>query len=74
MAPVGREAPSVLGLDERAAVDGLIGGQPHAPVGPRRFRIPLVEEIEVVDADGARKAQAEFGSRFSSCAAGASSM
>src|SRR5439155_15381852 len=39
-----------LGLVERLPIDGVTGGQPHAPVVPRRLRIPLVGEVEPEDA------------------------
>src|SRR5207245_2000344 len=51
-----------LRLAEPPAVDGVVGGQAHAPVVPRRLPIPLIEEIQVVDADRAREAKAQRGS------------
>ena len=46
-----------LGLVERSPIDGHDGGQPHAPIVPGRFRIPLIEEVQVVDADRPREGQ-----------------
>src|SRR5207253_10444337 len=35
-----------LRLIDGLAIDGLRGGQPYAPIVPRRLRIPLLREIE----------------------------
>ena len=43
-----------LGLAQGLPVDGQAGGQPHAPVGPGRLRIPLVGEVEPEDAEERR--------------------
>ena len=39
----------------------MVRGEPHAPVVPRRLGVPLVEEIQVVDADRAREAEPDRG-------------
>src|SRR4029453_2563033 len=42
--------PERLGLVQRLAVDGVTGGEPHPPGGPRRFGIPLVGDVPPDDA------------------------
>jgi len=41
---VSLDIPSVSAWFTAWAVDGEVGGQAHATIGPRRFRIPLLGE------------------------------
>ena len=61
MLPVEPGGAEVLRLVERAAVDGVVGGQPHPPVVPGRLGIPLVEEIEVEGPDPPGEGELEVG-------------
>ncbi len=47
-APVDPGVAEDLGLVHRRPVQGVAGGQPHAPVVPRRLRVPLVGEVDPV--------------------------
>ena len=57
-APVDLPKPSISAWLMACAVDGEAGGQPHAPIGPRRLRIPLVEEVQPEDAVDQRRGDA----------------
>ena len=58
-AAVGPGGAERLRLAEGLTIERVAGGQPHAPVVPRRLRVPLVEVVEVVRADAAREGQLE---------------
>jgi len=47
--------PGRFHLAHRAPVERVVGGQAHAPIGPRRLRIPHVEEVQRGDPDAAGK-------------------
>src|SRR5262249_14533922 len=46
-----------LGQAQSLAVDTQVGGQTHASVRPRRFRIPHIEEVKIIRANSSRKDQ-----------------
>ena len=50
-----------LGLVQRPAVDRIAYSEPHAAVVPGGLRVPLVEELQEVDADRAGKCQLQVG-------------
>src|SRR5262249_47316676 len=50
-----------LGLADRLAIERQAGGQAHALVSPRRFRIPHVQIVEIHRPDAARERELELG-------------
>jgi hypothetical protein len=44
-----------LRIAQSLAIDRIVRGEAHAPVVPRRLRVPLIEEVEEPDADAAGK-------------------
>ena len=63
-APRRWRGPQPLCLTEGLAVQGIIGGQPHARVMPRRLRVPLLDEIQIERPNPSGKGQPELGIPF----------
>src|SRR5207249_2108112 len=47
-AVVEARGPERLGLVDRLAIDGVVGGETKPAVVPGRFRVPLVDEVDPV--------------------------
>src|SRR5438132_7214849 len=53
--------PERDGLVDRLPVDGIVGGQAHTAVVPRRLRVPLVEQVDPLRSLDHRRLQREPG-------------
>src|SRR5262249_57969575 len=49
----------IFRLVQRPTIDRIVRGQSHAPVVPGRLRVPLIPEVEEVDADSPGERQLE---------------